>query len=197
MYRRVCLVGNVATFLIFLQMNDAFLKPSVVKLNTGVLFEVISSAVDENARSPLLEDKCDVAYVGFTRNGTEFENNVKERKPEEVIEGWKEAMQLMVEGDRWRLYLPYYRAYGEDGVDGKIPPYAPLIYELELLKVNGEGKSMAEAKAALKRALLPPERDPTSPLFIPPAKSEIVDDTSDKNPASNNNEHNNAGSDEL
>jgi FKBP-type peptidyl-prolyl cis-trans isomerase len=56
-------------------------------------------------------------------------------------------MQLMVEGDKWRIYCPYDLAYGEHGSPPKIPPFTPLIFELEIIEVkNGRGKSAAEAR---------------------------------------------------
>jgi FKBP-type peptidyl-prolyl cis-trans isomerase FklB len=111
-------------------MNDVFLLPNIVKLKSGVMFEILKSSPDileQYAKSPRLEDKCTVSYVSSTRNGTVFENDTKDRKPEEVIEGWKQAMQLMAEGDRWKLYLPYTAAFGEDGIPGKIEPFSPLV----------------------------------------------------------------------
>ena len=50
-----------------------------------------------------------------------------------VIKGWQEAMQLMQIGSKWKLFIPYDLAYGDRGAGGKIPPYAALVFEVELL----------------------------------------------------------------
>ena len=55
-------------------------------------------------------------------------------------------MQYMVEGDQWKLYIPYDLAYGERGSPPKIPPYAPLVFEIEIHKVKKGGKTAAEAR---------------------------------------------------
>jgi FKBP-type peptidyl-prolyl cis-trans isomerase FklB len=57
--------------------------------------------------------------------------------PNQVIKGWTEAMQLMKENSKWELYIPSELAYGERGAGGRIPGGAVLIFELELLEVQG------------------------------------------------------------
>ena len=54
----------------------------------------------------------------------------------QVIPGWVEALQLMKEGDKWQLYIPYNLAYGEHGAGEQIPPYSALVFDVELLKVK-------------------------------------------------------------
>ena len=63
------------------------------------------------------------------------------------------AMQLMVEGDKWKLYIPWNLAYGERGSPPKIPAYAPLVFEIEIHKVESGGKPASEAREAFKKAL--------------------------------------------
>jgi FKBP-type peptidyl-prolyl cis-trans isomerase len=62
-------------------------------------------------------------------------------------------MELMAEGDRWRVYIPYELAYGEPGYPPKIPPYSPVIYELEIIEVkNGRGKPVEAARQMFDEA---------------------------------------------
>ena len=63
------------------------------------------------------------------------------------------AMQLMGEGDKWKLYIPWNLAYGERGSPPKIGPYAPLVFEIEIHKVESGGKPVSEAREAFKKAL--------------------------------------------
>merc|ERR1711877_71433 len=59
--------------------------------------------------------------------------------PNQVIKGWTEAMQLMVEGDKWEMYIPYELAYGEGGSPPKIPGKSTLIFTMEIVEVKGPG----------------------------------------------------------
>jgi FKBP-type peptidyl-prolyl cis-trans isomerase len=81
-------------------MNEVFVMPHIHKLSTGVLFEILKTTEDPLSKSPGLSDNCQVSYVSSYKNGTVFENNTKERKPEDLIEGWKQALQLMAEGSK-------------------------------------------------------------------------------------------------
>lgn len=53
----------------------------------------------------------------------------------DVIDGWREGLQLMPVGSVYKFYIPYTLAYGEDGFEDVIPPYAALIFEIELLEI--------------------------------------------------------------
>merc|ERR1712118_202992 len=57
--------------------------------------------------------------------------------PNQVIKGWTEAMQLMVEGDKWEMYIPSDLAYGESGSPPKIPGGSALVFRMEILKIKG------------------------------------------------------------
>ena len=104
---------------------------------SGLQYKVISSG---KGKSPVATDKVTVHYTGKFVDGKAFDSSVG-RDPVTfevggVIPGWTEALQLMHEGDKWMIYLPYDIAYGERGSGNDIPPYATLIFEVELIKVN-------------------------------------------------------------
>ncbi|EPY33126.1 FKBP-type peptidyl-prolyl cis-trans isomerase FklB [Strigomonas culicis] len=73
--------------------------------------------------------------------------------PSQVIKGWTEALQYMVEGEEWEVYLPPDLAYGSRGAGGVIPPNATLIFKIQLLKVLSGGKKGAEGHSSLEKAL--------------------------------------------
>jgi FKBP-type peptidyl-prolyl cis-trans isomerase len=105
---------------------------------SGLQYKVISSG--KGGKAPLATDKVTVHYTGKLIDGTVFDSSTG-RDPITfevggVIAGWTEALQLMHEGDKWMIYLPYDIAYGERGAGDQIPPYATLIFEVELIKVN-------------------------------------------------------------
>lgn len=126
-----------------IEENAAFLvankeKEGVKVTDSGLQYKVLSSG---NGKSPKETDEVTVHYTGQLVDGTIFDSSVERNEPatfgvNEVIPGWTEALQLMKEGDKWLIYLPYTLAYGERGAGGQIPPYATLIFEVELLKVN-------------------------------------------------------------
>ena len=92
---------------------------------------------------PTASDTVLVNYKGTLLNGTEFDSSYKRNEPlslplSGVIPGWTEGVQLMTTGSKYRFFIPYNLAYGERGAGGDIPPYSTLIFEIELLKVNGK-----------------------------------------------------------
>lgn len=128
-------------------------KAGVFTLKSGMLVEILKSSESPDAKSPTAGDSCDVTYSGTLKDGTKFDSGTTSFAPNQVIAGWTEAMQLMAENDKWRLYIPYNLAYGERGSPPKIPPYAPLVFEIEIHKVKSGGKKMSEARAAFQSAL--------------------------------------------
>jgi FKBP-type peptidyl-prolyl cis-trans isomerase FklB len=104
---------------------------------SGLQYKVVTTG---KGKAPIAADKVTVHYTGKLIDGTVFDSSVgKEPITFEVggvIAGWTEALQLMHEGDKWMIYLPYEIAYGERGAGDQIPPYSTLIFEVELIKVN-------------------------------------------------------------
>ncbi|TCD03607.1 FKBP-type peptidyl-prolyl cis-trans isomerase [Pedobacter psychroterrae] len=91
---------------------------------------------------PAASDTVLVHYKGTLLNGTEFDSSYKRDQPlslplNNVIPGWTEGVQLMSTGSKYKFFIPYNLAYGEGG-QGEIPPYSTLVFEIELLKVNGK-----------------------------------------------------------
>jgi len=73
-------------------------------------------------------------------DGEKFDSSYDRKQPavfgvNQVIAGWTEALQLMDEGSVWQLFIPYNLAYGEAGAQGAIPPYAALVFKVELIEV--------------------------------------------------------------
>jgi FKBP-type peptidyl-prolyl cis-trans isomerase FklB len=80
-------------------------------------------------------------YEGRLISGTVFDSSYQRGETAtfgvtQVIAGWVEALQLMKEGDKWQLFIPYNLAYGERGAGAQIPPFATLIFDVELIKVK-------------------------------------------------------------
>ena len=120
----------------FLEENKK--KPGVKTTASGLQYSVITAG---KGKSPKATDKVTVHYVGKLTDGTVFDSSVERNEPatfgvSEVIPGWTEAMQLMKEGDKWQLVIPSDLAYGDRGAGQEIPPYATLVFEVELIKVN-------------------------------------------------------------
>lgn len=133
-------------------MKDTAQKEGVIPLKSGMIVEILKTNDDPNAKSPTVSDSCDVTYSGVLKDGTPFDSGRTSFAPNQVIKGWTEALQLMVEGDKWKIHIPYNLAYGERGAPPKIPGYSPLVFELEIHKVKAKGKSAAEARKMFEEA---------------------------------------------
>jgi FKBP-type peptidyl-prolyl cis-trans isomerase FklB len=114
-------------------------KPGVKVMASGLQFEIIKSG---EGRSPSATANVVTHYHGTFINGDVFDSSVDRGSPAEfpvngVIAGWTEALQMMKEGDKWRLVLPPEIAYGERGAaGGLIPPNTVLVFEVELIEVK-------------------------------------------------------------
>ncbi len=120
----------------FLEENAT--RSEVNTLPSGLQYEVIEAGSGDK---PSATDEVTVHYRGTLLDGTEFDSSYKRGEPatfgvNQVIAGWTEALQLMSEGAKWKLYIPENLGYGERGAGGQIPPYATLIFEVELISVN-------------------------------------------------------------
>lgn len=134
-------------------LEETAAKEGVITLKSGMLVEILKSSDKEDARSPNVGDTCEVTYAGTFKDGKGFDKGTTSFAPNQVIKGWTEAMQLMGEGDKWKLHIPYDLAYGERGSPPRIPAFTPLVFEIEIHKVKGgKGKPIAEARAAFEAA---------------------------------------------
>ncbi len=120
----------------FLEENAK--KEGVHVTPSGLQYKVIEEGVGTR---PKATETVKVHYRGTLIDGTEFDSSYKRGEPisfglNQVIAGWTEGLQLMKTGAKYELYIPYNLAYGERGAGGVIPPYAALIFEVELLEVR-------------------------------------------------------------
>ncbi len=112
-------------------------KEGVKVTKSGLQYMVLREG---NGRQPLATDSVRCHYEGFLIDGTVFDSSVQRGEPatfglQDVIAGWTEGLQLMKEGAKFRFFIPYLLAYGPSGAGNSIPPYAALIFDVELLKV--------------------------------------------------------------
>ena len=119
----------------FLSANA--LKSNVGTTESGLQYTIIAEGAAEKVAK---NDTVTVKYKGTLIDGTVFDSSIKRGQPavfgvSQVIKGWVEALQLMGEGSKWRLYIPYDLAYGENGAGEMIPPFSALIFDVELIKV--------------------------------------------------------------
>jgi len=122
--------------------GEAFLadnakRDEVTVTESGLQYEVLATGEGEK---PTAQSTVRTHYHGSFISGDVFDSSVDRGQPAEfpvggVIAGWTEALQMMTEGSKWRLYVPYNLAYGEQGSQGAIPPYATLIFDVELLAI--------------------------------------------------------------
>ena len=112
-------------------------KEGVVTLPSGLQYHVLREG---NGRKPKATDQVRCHYEGMLIDGTLFDSSIQRGEPATfplngVIAGWTEGLQLMQEGAKYRLFIPYHLGYGERGAGGSIPPFAALVFDVELLEV--------------------------------------------------------------
>ncbi len=120
-------------------------KPGIMTTASGLQYEIITPA---DGPKPTAEQTVVVNYTGSLTDGTVFDSSYERNQPAEfplnfVIPGWTEGMQLMSVGSKYRLYVPSNLGYGPQGAgNGLIPPFAPLIFEVELLEIKETDPAM-------------------------------------------------------
>ena len=112
-------------------------KEGVKVLPSGLQYKVLTEG---SGKKPGPKDQVKCHYCGTFPDGTKFDSSYDRGEPavfgvNQVIAGWTEALQLMSEGSKWELYIPYNLGYGEHGAPGAIPPYSALVFTVELISV--------------------------------------------------------------
>ena len=112
-------------------------KEGITVTKSGLQYEVLTEGT---GKKPKATDTVRCHYEGRLLDGTIFDSSYKRNAPadfglQQVIAGWTEGVQLMAEGAKYRFYIPYMLAYGEGGAGAMIPPFATLIFDVELIKV--------------------------------------------------------------
>ena len=120
----------------FLKTNKE--KPGIITLESGLQIEVIKNGEGEK---PYFMQNVTCHYHGTLINGTVFDSTLKRKNPASfhvcsLIKGWREGLQMMPAGSKWRLYIPPHLAYGNQQVSHKIGPNCALIFDVELISVN-------------------------------------------------------------
>ena len=128
-------VENIEKGKAFLAENAK--KEGIITLPSGLQYQVITEG---NGKKPSATDRVKCHYEGTLIDGTLFDSSIKRGQPavfgvNQVIKGWVEALQLMSEGAKWRLFIPSELGYGAQQAGEMIPPHSTLIFEVELIEV--------------------------------------------------------------
>lgn len=125
------------------EAGEAFLaenakKEGVTVTESGLQYEVLTAAIGQK---PGATDRVRCHYEGRLTDGTVFDSSYQRGEPatfglNQVIKGWTEGLQLMAVGAKYRFFIPFNLAYGAQGAGGSIPPYAALVFDVELLGIN-------------------------------------------------------------
>ena len=115
-------------------------REGVKVTETGLQYEVLTPAL---GIKPTPTDTVTCHYEGRLIDGTVFDSSYRRGEPasfplQGVIRGWTEGLQLMSIGSKFRFFIPFDLAYGAQGAGGSIPPYAALVFDVELLGIEGK-----------------------------------------------------------
>lgn len=129
---------NAQAGAVFLEENGK--RVEVKTTASGLQYEVVKEG---EGACPGPHDQVTVHYEGRLIDGTVFDSSVERGEPAtfgvtQVIPGWVEALQLMKVGSKWRLFIPSALAYGPQGAGGIIGPNQTLIFDVELIKIEGK-----------------------------------------------------------
>lgn len=123
--------------------GEAFLaenakKENVITLPSGLQYQILNEGT---GRKPKATDQVKCHYEGTLIDGTIFDSSYKRGEAavfplNGVIAGWTEGVQLMSEGAKYQFFIPFNLAYGANGAGGMIPPYAALIFDVELIEIQ-------------------------------------------------------------
>jgi FKBP-type peptidyl-prolyl cis-trans isomerase len=113
-------------------------REGVKVTESGLQYEVLEATIGQK---PKATDSVRVHYEGTLIDGTVFDSSYKRGESiafplNGVIKGWTEGLQLMSVGSKYKFFIPYQLAYGEHGAGASIPPYAALIFTVELLGIE-------------------------------------------------------------
>eukprot|EP00798_Chlamydomonas_sp_ICE-L_P009750 gene9750-7625_t len=116
-------------------------EQGVITLPSGLMYKVLNKG--SGSFHPTVNSPCEVHYAGSLIDGTEFDSSYRRGRPasfapNQVIKGWTEAMQLMVEGDKWEMYIPSELAYGDQDRGAHIKAGDPLVFTMEILTIQGD-----------------------------------------------------------
>ena len=118
-------------------LAEKAMEEGVVALPSGLMYQVLNEG---SGKKPTADDTVECHYEGRLIDGTVFDSSYKRGESATfplngVIAGWTEGVQLMSEGAKYRFFIPYQLAYGERGAGAAIPPFAALVFDVELIKV--------------------------------------------------------------
>merc|ERR1711979_140051 len=114
--------------------------------------------------APKAGTQCDCHYKGVSIDGKQFDSSYDRGSPttfapNQVIKGWTEAMQLMVEGDKWEMYIPSELGYGDSGSPPNIGGGDVLVFTMEIIKINGDKKPASKCDVKTLEKCTDKQRD--------------------------------------